>query len=86
MELDAVVRESMNQWSLCGEHRLIITGLMAGIDVKLSIQRQVIIGLMVVLVSLHMFEGRINMHGLQRDNDFIGHVPVGLQCSIRKGV
>jgi hypothetical protein len=62
MELDAIVRESGNQWLLCGEHRLIVTGLMVGIDVELGVQRQVVVGLMVVLVPLHMFEGRSDVH------------------------
>lgn len=77
-KLSAIVGKARYERALGGVCSLIVAGLCICINIQLGFERKVLVQSMVVLVAFHMFEERIELHGLKCRDDFVSNVPIWL--------
>jgi hypothetical protein len=65
---------------------LISSSFMISVNVKLCFKREIVIRDVVILVALHMLKERLDLHFLQRDDNFVRNIPVWLEGGIRKRI
>jgi hypothetical protein len=61
---------------------LIVAGLFVSVNIKLGIQWETCVGLIIILVPFDMFKDRFDFHALEGRDYLIRDVPVGLECEI----
>jgi hypothetical protein len=86
MQLGTIMRETRDYRAMFWIHRLVVAGFLISINVKLCIQWQVGIRVVIILMPLHVFKDGADFHFLKGGDNLISHVPIGLKGGIRKRV
>ena len=82
MKLGAVEWHVRYCWLVSGVDGLVVHCLVIGVTIELCIKRKCIVSSFVVLMSFDMREDNMAQGLMERPNDHVYNVPIGVECTV----